>query len=180
MSDLFALLVNSSYEPISFLHKRVAMRLMAKDKVDVIETWADAAVKHGAGAVQMPAVIRLKKRVPSNRKPPKFKRKTLFERDDWMCQYCGEPLTKRVATIDHLVPRCVGGRTSWGNCVTACAACNRQKGHQRLSETAMALRRMPSTPTAVHIWRADSHGAWHSSWENYFGPHTYAREEHRS
>jgi 5-methylcytosine-specific restriction endonuclease McrA len=36
------------------------------------------------------------------------------------CHYCGEP----GGTIDHVVPRCRGGRTTEQNCVPACAPCN--------------------------------------------------------
>lgn len=38
----------------------------------------------------------------------------------------------RAATVDHVVPRCLGGRTEPGNMVAACASCNRRKWNDPL------------------------------------------------
>lgn len=52
-------------------------------------------------------------------------RQTIFERDGHRCVYCG---SNEHLTIDHLVPKCRGGKTTDENCVTACRACNQAKG----------------------------------------------------
>jgi 5-methylcytosine-specific restriction endonuclease McrA len=48
---------------------------------------------------------------------------------------------KRVdaATIEHVLPRTLGGRQSWLNEVAACRACNSQKADQ--------------LPSAIQLWR---------------------------
>jgi len=170
MNDSHALLVNSTYEPLCFLSKKRVMRLLIKSKVETLATWDDVHVGHGGGnKIAMPAVVRLLARAPRATRPPKFQRKTLFERDEWRCQYCGDTLTRRAATVDHLVPRCKGGKTSWSNCVTACLRCNKNKGHKSLAEAGMQLAKRPANPSVVNVWRADAHGRWHASWEAYVG-----------
>lgn len=44
------------------------------------------------------------------------------------CAYCGARLPLDRATLDHVVPRRLGGDTSVGNLVVACYACNVLKG----------------------------------------------------
>jgi len=40
------------------------------------------------------------------------------------CCYCGESLTRDTATLEHLVPKAVGGKTSIQNVDIACSNCN--------------------------------------------------------
>jgi 5-methylcytosine-specific restriction endonuclease McrA len=167
MSDYQALLLNTTYEPLGFLNKKHVMRLLAKDKVEVVVNWDGVTVTHGSDKINMPAIVRLLRRAPGPKRPPKFQRRTLFERDDWQCQFCGSRLTRKAATIDHLHPRCLGGKTTWKNCVTACLSCNKKKGHKTLPEADMKLKKNPANPTVVHVWRADSRGMWHDEWGVY-------------
>lgn len=62
------------------------------------------------------------------------KRRALYARDGWRCAYCGAwggDAPERL-TLDHLVPRARGGGNHGWNLVTACAACNAQRGHRPL------------------------------------------------
>lgn len=162
------LLVNSTYEPIGFLTTRRAMKLLAKNKVDVLECWTGSYVSHGhKGAIAMPALMRLRVRAPHRRQPPRFQRRTLFERDAWSCQYCGAPLSRRSATVDHLVPRSKGGKTTWTNCVASCLQCNKRKGDTPVEEFDMRLVKRPTLPSARHVWAADVRGSWHETWNQY-------------
>ena len=43
------------------------------------------------------------------------------------CYYCGAQVPPKELTLDHIVPLVRGGKTSRGNCVPACKACNSQK-----------------------------------------------------
>lgn len=56
----------------------------------------------------------------------------VFKRDQFTCQYCngrgGE------LEVDHIIPVSKGGTNNIDNLVTACKACNRGKGRQRLEE----------------------------------------------
>ncbi len=45
------------------------------------------------------------------------------------CHYCGRQVPARELTMDHLVPLVRGGRSTKGNLVPACKACNTDKKH---------------------------------------------------
>jgi len=76
-----------------------------------------------------------------------FSRRNLFKRDRCTCQYCGiRPGTKNL-TIDHVLPRSRGGRSTWGNCVLACIKCNSRKGSQTPEEAGLALLKRPRRPS---------------------------------
>lgn len=51
---------------------------------------------------------------------------SLFVRDGFKCWYCG---TEHDLTIDHIIPKCNGGKSSWKNLITCCKSCNSAKGH---------------------------------------------------
>lgn len=53
-------------------------------------------------------------------------RKIVFERDGYVCQYCGTAAER--LECDHVIPVAQGGSSELGNLTTACAPCNRQKG----------------------------------------------------
>ncbi len=43
------------------------------------------------------------------------------------CHYCGQPTPPKELTMDHVVPIARGGKSSKGNVVPCCKACNTQK-----------------------------------------------------
>lgn len=43
------------------------------------------------------------------------------------CHYCGHPFPPDHLSMDHVVPLARGGRSTKGNVVPACMACNRKK-----------------------------------------------------
>ncbi len=43
------------------------------------------------------------------------------------CYYCQNPTPKKDATMDHIVPVSQGGKSTEGNVVVACKACNTAK-----------------------------------------------------
>ncbi|MBV9995464.1 MAG: HNH endonuclease [Caulobacteraceae bacterium] len=52
----------------------------------------------------------------------------LAESQNWRCAYCGVILDRSNATLDHVVPRAVGGRSHRLNLVCACLSCNAARG----------------------------------------------------
>ena len=67
------------------------------------------------------------------------KRKELFERDKWICHYCGEKVTEENATLDHLTPQCKGGKHTKSNLKTSCLVCNSIKSGKTYEEAAPFL-----------------------------------------
>ncbi len=77
---------------------------------------------------------------------PLLSNRTLFERDRYLCLYCGRQFGAPQLTRDHVQPRCRGGRDSWENCVTACRSCNHRKDSRTPEEAGMKLLAIPYTP----------------------------------
>lgn len=46
-----------------------------------------------------------------------------------VCHYCGRPTPPGQLTMDHVVPVARGGRSTRGNVVPCCPACNKTKRH---------------------------------------------------
>ncbi len=67
------------------------------------------------------------------------KRKEIFERDKYLCFYCGEKVTKENATLDHLTPQYKGGKNTKENLKTACLVCNSIKSGKTYEEAAPIL-----------------------------------------
>lgn len=67
-------------------------------------------------------------------------RLTVFMRDDWTCQLCGNKVARsekvphpQAPTIDHIIPLARGGTHEMANVQTACFICNSRKGDRSTS-----------------------------------------------
>lgn len=134
---------------------RRAARIIAPDTFEThdIGSWGrqaiaadDWAVRMVSGSIRLPEVIVL---VHYDR-PPRlhvpFTRRNLYRRDAYTCQYCGKKPGSENLSIDHVVPRAAGGRTSWTNCVLACLRCNIRKGCRTPGEAGLRLMRVARRP----------------------------------
>jgi hypothetical protein len=92
---------------------------------------------------QVPLVAEKLAIVPKEKEEDYFtnpeKRKELFERDKWICHYCGEKVTEENATLDHLIPQCKGGKHTKSNLKTSCLVCNSIKSGKIYEEVAPFL-----------------------------------------
>jgi 5-methylcytosine-specific restriction enzyme A len=78
-------------------------------------------------AIADPADIRRERaRAQELRRTQWWKRK----RAGGVCHYCGGRFSPDALTMDHIVPLVRGGRSTKGNVVPACKACNVKKKHQ--------------------------------------------------
>ena len=117
--------------------------------------------------ILLPEVILL---TAFGRMPPltvKFNRRNIYLRDDHTCQYCGIRPNKEELTIDHVVPRCRGGRSTWENVVLACQKCNSRKGGQTPDEAHMKLARTPRRPHWVAAMRTMLRGPERPMWQRF-------------
>ena len=74
-------------------------------------------------------------------------REKILRRDDWVCQLCGQ----YGDTVDHIVPRSLGGDDQWENLQTLCSRCNYSKG-SKLSVNrprGAFFERTPTPPTPL-------------------------------
>lgn len=137
------LVLNATYEPINVCSLQRAVVLVLKDKAEVLEH-AARKLRSATSAVAAPLVIRLRYfvRVPRH-ESRKISRRAVFARDGYECQYCG---AASHLTMDHVIPRSRGGRSSWENVVTSCAPCNLRKGNRLPAEINMHPRMVPRPP----------------------------------
>ena len=96
-----------------------------------------------------------------------FTRANIFKRDHYQCQYCGcKPGTQEL-TIDHIIPKSLGGKTTWENCVLCCVSCNSLKGSKLLNEIndkkfpqGMKLIKIPKIPSHKDIKFKIKYKSW--------------------
>lgn len=150
------LALNASYEPLTLVSPRRAVRLVLDGKAEILEVDSRRPYRSETTEVPCPTVIRLVRYV---RVPRRFRRQVtntfLFARDDYSCMYCGahrsELKGREFLTRDHIHPSSRGGENSWQNVVTACSRCNNRKGDRTPEEAGMTLRTVPREPNYVHL-----------------------------
>ncbi len=157
------LVLNRHWLPIRVCSVRRALTLVWKDLARIIgpdnyavydfSSWADLHVEDGERAVRtvslqirVPEIIVLRRFDRFTRPQVVFSRRNLFRRDRNTCQYCGVRFPTEDLSIDHVVPRSLGGISSWTNCVVACLSCNARKGNRSLQQSGMTLIRQPAKP----------------------------------
>ncbi len=104
--------------------------------------------------IAVPRIIRLLfyDRLPRNE--VKFNRRNIFARDKNKCQYCGHRFPTSELSLDHIIPRSMGGKATWENIVCACTECNVKKGGRTPKIARMKLIQKPLKPmhnSLVHI-----------------------------
>jgi 5-methylcytosine-specific restriction endonuclease McrA len=109
-------------------------------------------IKTVSRSYPLPSVIRLIHMVRRPRPRVKLTKREVLRRDSYTCQYCGQRAP--VLTIDHVIPRHMGGEYTWQNLVTACAPCNHRKGGRTMDQAHMHLLRLPVEPplSAVYVF----------------------------
>ncbi|WP_121096630.1 HNH endonuclease [Roseinatronobacter ekhonensis] len=165
-----ALVLNADYRPLSYYPLSLwpwqdAIKAVFLDRVDILAHY-DEVVRSQRMEIQVPSVVVLREFVKP-RKRVAFTRFNLFLRDEFACQYCG---SRNDLTFDHVVPRKLGGVTSWENVVAACAPCNLRKGSKTLRESGMKLRQTPRRPDAEllrNLGRRFPPNHLHESWLDY-------------
>ena len=101
----------------------------------------------------------------STRPRVKLTRREVFRRDNYTCQYCGRRDVN--LTVDHVVPRHLGGPHKWTNLVAACSACNHRKGGRKVEEAHMHLAHIPKEPPANAAYIFGRHLSDNGEWEPY-------------
>lgn len=76
----------------------------------------------------------------------------LILRDGDWCRFCGRWLDDMTRTLDHVIPRSQGGKTTLQNLVLACAKCNNKKNNNTPDDAGMPLREYP-LHTSMHFFR---------------------------
>jgi 5-methylcytosine-specific restriction endonuclease McrA len=166
MDNKKTLLLNYTDEIIAFIKEKKALRLVYKGKADVISVWENIRFRVSTGVMCLPAVIKLKYYVYRKFSKIVFSRLNVLKRDKYSCQYCGKVLKSTLATIDHVLPKALGGQYTFENCVVACKKCNSKKSSKTLEESGMKLIREPCIPSE-HMHYMSVEDGWHDTWSKY-------------
>lgn len=168
-----ALVLNADFRPLSYFPLSLwcwqdAVKAVFLERVNILSEYDDY-VRSPTYQMKLPSVIALKEYVHQSRRPA-FTRFNVFLRDKFECQYCADRFPTHDLTFDHVVPRSRGGRTSWDNVVTACAACNLRKGNKMPRHAGMIPVHEPKQPSTFELQengRAFPPNYLHESWRDY-------------
>jgi len=145
--------------PFERLNGKEAIVGLHLNRFSVVK-WSNTWVKSANQSHRLPSVVKLKRLVePINLyATPSLNLQNLFVRDEGRCQYTGEALRLKSpnpavqATIDHVVPRALGGPNTWNNVVLTSAALNGWKGCARVADLGLP-QPQPWQPTNADLLR---------------------------
>ena len=173
------LVLNRSYLPIHVTSARRAFTLIFQGTALALngeyETFDFASwqrqpagqdsVGTPSGKIRVPRVIVLSgyDRVP--KRHVRYSRTNIFARDKFTCQYCGKRPHRSELNLDHVIPRTLGGRTTWENVVCSCVECNRRKGGRTPAQAHFCLLSRPVKPRWSPVIHHIGAGVRHEEWQ---------------
>jgi 5-methylcytosine-specific restriction endonuclease McrA len=180
MLNSTVLVLNRSYLPVHVTTVRRAFSLIYQDQARAVNeayetfdfaSWRrlgappdDDAIGTSSGAIRVPRVIVLNEfdRIP--KRHVRYSRVNVFARDKFTCQYCGQRPPRSQLNLDHVIPRSLGGKTSWENVVCSCVECNRRKGGRTPEQARLRLRRAPARPRWTPLMNLMVSNVRYSEW----------------
>jgi 5-methylcytosine-specific restriction endonuclease McrA len=195
--DCNVLMLNKHYMPIRIVGAKRAFSLLWRDLAEVVsleddrysnydfQSWCEVSrfrrnfepdghdwVSTVNIYIAVPRIIRLLfyDRLPRNE--VKFNRRNIFARDKNKCQYCGKRFPTSELSLDHVIPRTMGGKATWENIVCACPACNVKKGGRTPKTAGMKLIKVPVKPSHNPLARIHLGHERYKSWKQFLD-HAY-------
>ena len=190
--DCSVLVLNRFYMAVRVVDVRRAMTLLYRGCAEVItieedsytnydfDSWCEMSQLHAMEKqvgeeflrtphqeVQVPRIVRLVLYDKVPRSTVRFNRKNLFARDGYRCQYCGQTRPMSQLSLDHVLPRSQGGKTTWENVVCSCTNCNSKKGGRTPTEANMRLLTHPIRPHANPGMVATLEDPRYHSWKTF-------------
>ena len=164
------LILNADASPVSLLPLSVisweeSIRYLVSDKATVLEWHEDWVVRSERWSTRVPSVMILKD-YQKKKTTVRFSKHNVFLRDSYGCQYCGDDVARKTATLDHVLPVSHGGKTTFENCVCACATCNSTKGNNKK----IVPKIKPYKPTYFQLAEKRKRLRWdlpYPNWEGY-------------
>lgn len=162
------LVLNKNWQPIATTNVERAFGMLLTGAAKALddqyqafdyESWAELGADLGGDhdiihtaklALRVPRILVLQVYDKFPRQQVRFSRANVYSRDGHTCQYCGTKFTRSKLNLDHVVPRCKGGRTTWENIVCSCIECNLEKGGRTPKEAGMKLIRKPTRPSLAN------------------------------
>ena len=114
--------------PLSLWCWQDAVKAIFQGKVTVVDTYPDVFIRAVNIDMPLPSVIALNEYVPKKDQTPAFTRRNVFLRDGYRCQYCNQYFRTNDLTLDHFVPRSMGGRLKLAECCVELSQVQRPEG----------------------------------------------------
>tara|TARA_Y100001970_G_C14092979_1_gene781056 strand:- start:26 stop:577 length:552 start_codon:yes stop_codon:yes gene_type:complete len=133
--------------PLSTISWKQAIKALYLEKVKVLRSYNDWICHSQNISLKVPSVV-IMSNFHYRRGKVNFSRRNIFLRDRFHCQYCQRSFPSEDLTIDHVIPKSMGGSMLWKNVVTACQNCNFRKG----SKIVIPLKK----PFEPNYWEMES------------------------
>ena len=167
MSNYDTLVLNRLYLPIHVIDWKRSINLVYQDiahslDIDFIpynwDNWMEFTqtpkcdmgnyrIVHSVNKrIAVPDIIVLQHYDRLPKRDIKFTRESVIQRDNYICAYCGKKFKKDYLTIDHILPKSLGGKNTWKNTVASCKACNNRKADRTPEQAKMPLLYQPKEP----------------------------------
>ena len=191
--DASVLVLNRFFVAVHVISARRAFSLLCKECAEVVsyddgqynlynlKSWIDVSqlkarfprndhedwVRTVQFEIQVPRIIRLLiyDRLPQ--RTVKFNRRNIFARDENRCQYCGRKHPTSELSLEHVIPRSLGGKSTWANIVCACTGCNKKKGGRTPDQAGMKLIRKPYMPKRNPVVTLKLGSRKYESWKQF-------------
>jgi 5-methylcytosine-specific restriction endonuclease McrA len=154
-----------SWLPLSVIPWEEAIKYIVLEKATVLDVYEDWIVHSANWETQVPAVMILRE-YEKRKTAVRYSKHNVFLRDGYVCQYCGDDVSRKTATLDHVLPVSHGGKTTFENTVTACGPCNANKGNNKK----IVPKVKPFKPTYFQLVEKRKKQHWdmpHPAWKNY-------------
>jgi len=156
------IILNADYTFLNIVSWKEAVCLLVKGAAKPVDSFNETTavriakiVKTVSSKYLVPLVMRLVTLVRKKfRTKVPWNKQAIYLRDNYTCQYCGKILKDGETTIDHVVPKSRGGKSTFENCVTACKKCNSKKNNRLPSDCGLSLRVRPVQPTITEYTNA--------------------------
>ena len=122
--------------------------------------------------IAVPRIVRLLLYDRFPRQNIKLNRRNIYARDRNRCQYCGRRFPTPELSLDHILPRSAGGKTTWENIVCCCVACNVRKGGRTPDQAGIRLIAAPVKPKRSPLIQLRLSNAKYASWRQFLD-HAY-------
>ena len=172
--SFFPVHVTSVKRAFCLLYRGVAKAVDEQYQTFDFQSWAElSAAVHDETVglvdqvIRVPRVILLTAYDRLPKREVRFSRLNILIRDNYPCQYCGERLKRSQLNLDHVIPRSVGGKTTWENVVASCHGCNCRKGGRTPHEAGLKLVKHPYKPSAFPFSLLLSRPNMYRAWKPY-------------
>lgn len=138
--------VDQNFLPMMEIPRRKAMKALATGRALGLDphTWIRMELAEVAGQQLQVIIFTKTKMVADGRLGFGRNNRAILRRDEFICQY--DDCTRRGTTIDHVVPKCQGGESTWTNQVACCLTCNQKKAGRTPEQAGMKLKHPVRSP----------------------------------